>query len=156
MVKLREEFNINLSLDDSLALCRRVVEANGYVVREETETGFICRGKFPSLTIRLFGAPGKLATANISASPLRDQTTVVLETSIFGIGPWNDSILLKKSRILREGIVLAADTENAAADAQPPDSLVSELERLARLHTDAVLSDEEFLEAKSKVLGHNT
>jgi len=41
----------------------------------------------------------------------------------------------------------------APAAAAPADDATSELERLASLHQSGVLSDEEFTEAKAKVLG---
>jgi len=40
-----------------------------------------------------------------------------------------------------------------AAPAEPQDEAVSKLQNLAQLHTDGVLTDEEFTAAKAKILG---
>jgi hypothetical protein len=47
-----------------------------------------------------------------------------------------------------------AEAEDApAAEAEPEDADMARLQQLAKLHTQGVLSDEEFAAAKAKVLG---
>ena len=47
-----------------------------------------------------------------------------------------------------------AEAEDApAAEAEPEDADMARLQQLAQLHTQGVLSDEEFAAAKAKVLG---
>ncbi len=47
----------------------------------------------------------------------------------------------------------AEDEAAPAAEAEPEDDDMARLQQLAKLHTQGVLSDEEFAAAKAKVLG---
>ena len=47
----------------------------------------------------------------------------------------------------------AGDQQDQAQYAPPPADPADEIEHLAQLHTSGVLSDEEFTEAKAKILG---
>ena len=149
MSKYREEFNLSLSLDDSLRVCREAVADIGWRVMEQTATRLTCKEVTPQVTSFTWAAKVEILLSNDRPN----ETRVVLDSSIFGFGPIQSGHLKGQVGNLRNKIELAASKSNSPADAQPLGSLAFELEQLAQLHTEGKLSDEEFQAAKSKIIG---
>jgi hypothetical protein len=76
-------------------------------------------------------------------------TLIRLNGSITGIGPVQKGHLRGQVGALRNQIVVAA---NQAAASTPLGGASAEIERLARLHQDGLLTDDEFSQAKARAL----
>jgi hypothetical protein len=88
----------------------------------------------------------------VLSSPNASQTTVLLSGSVFGFGPIQKGHLQGQLGNLRNRIELIAQERSTRAPAAASVPLSVELEKLAALRKDGILTEDEFQKAKQRLL----
>jgi hypothetical protein len=143
----REELVLDLRQSDAREVCREAVAGIGWNVLENNEVRLICseRANLTSFTGQ--------AKVEIDLIPqTEDMTRIILIGSMFGFGPIVSGHLKGQVGDFRNRIQLAANKHSAPSNSFT-NSLASELERLGDLKSKGVISDEEFNQAKARLLG---
>jgi hypothetical protein len=149
--ELYDDFDLLVSPEQALTLCRQAVADLGWRVLDQGPD-FI-RGKEVAASGLSFTWPAEVQLVVESEEP--GVTTVYLDGKIFGLGPIQKGHLQGQMGNLRNRIELLASQPSAlsASDGTRKGALSEELEKLAALKQQGVLSDEEFQQAKARLLG---
>ena len=148
MSKVTEEFFIQLTVDETKIACKNAIAQLGWRIMEEDENKIVC--KEVSVQATSFNWPAEVA---ISLFEDNDKTKIILNGSIMGFGPIQGNHLkgqVGRIRNLIETTVFQLTKQNSTPIKS--DSLSSELEKLADLHSKGILNEEEFKNAKNKLL----
>lgn len=113
------------------------------------EGRFVCREGSTADLLR--GTWPVQVEISLSAGSSSVLTKVVANGSNFGFGPIQKNHLKGQMGNLRNRIELRA-SEGITVVPQSSESLTSEIERLAELHVQGILTDEEFRRAKERLL----
>ena len=146
--KLDDSLVLQLPLADTLAICRRAVAELGWRVLDQSPTRVRC--KEAAVSGMSFNWPAEVDIILSSHNP--SQTSVLLNGSVFGLGPIQKGHLQGQMGNLRNRIELAALDRSSKAPAEASGTLSSELEKLAKLRRDGILTDDEFHRAKQRLL----
>lgn len=147
MSKYQEEFHVHLSLEDCMIACREAVAGLGWRVLEQSGKRLVCKELAPQGMSFTWAA--QVETLLDGESP--DKTRVTLKGSIFGLGPIQSGHLKGQVGNFRNRIELASVKRSKAAG-ETSTSLASELKKLAELHSQGAISDDEYNQAKARLL----
>lgn len=149
MSRHREEFDLSLSLVDAMTACREAITALDWRVMQQGGTGLACKEVTPHGMSFTWAAQVEILLTSKSS----DTTRVTLHGSIFGFGPIQSGHLRGQVGNLRNRIELAGAKGTKPAGRRTTSTpLVSELEKLVGLHSQGILSDEEYHRAKARLL----
>lgn len=154
-----EEFSLQLSLVESMQTCAEAVATLGWRVIEQSMTRLKCAEVKTQLVSFTWPVQVEIILKGEPSGGVR----VVLNGSTFGLGSLQSSYLTEQVRNLRYTIehTVSLKTAKPAENAPAPESqshaatagtLASELEKLAQLHASGALSDQEFQQAKQRLL----
>jgi Short C-terminal domain len=145
MVKRDSSFPISRSLNDVLRVCREVVAELRWNVLDQRSDGITCKQGNPSLA-------AWPVTMRISLSQRTGEQTIVnLEKSCFGFGSIQSNYIMGQLGQFRNRIELRA-SQILADSNKSPNTLADEIQRLAELHKQGILSQREFEQAKTRLL----
>lgn len=152
MSKYNDELSVNLSVDDSMDICKTVIAKLGWAVLEQSTNRIRCKetGKFDINKANFF------ADIEIILNTGVDNTKINLYGSVFGMGPFASKHILGEVQKLKNMIEVEVKQFKNSQIMQPKVndiSVATELEKLASLHSQGILSDDEFKIAKNKLLG---
>jgi hypothetical protein len=147
MSKHNEMFTLTLGITGAAQACREAVAELGWRVLELGETRMVFK-QAPSGEF-LGTAPARVEVELKADSS--DKTTIEAKGSNFGFGPLQSGHVRGEVRNLRNRVELAAKRLAVGSAALQTDLSV-ELVKLAGLHGSGVLSDDEFLHAKARLL----
>ena len=148
MSKAVDEFIINLTKNEAILACKNATAQLGWRIMGDNTDSIICKEIASQATS--FTWPAEV-TINIIENG--EKTKIVLNGSIMGFGPIQSNHLrgqMGRTRNLIENCSL--QLKNQSATQNKTESLSNELERLADLHSKGILSDEEFKNAKNKLI----
>ncbi len=153
-----EEFSLQLSLTESMHVCAEAVATLGWRIIEQSMTRLKCA----EVKTLLASFTWPVQVEIILKGEPSGQTRVALNGSTFGLGSMQSGYLAEQVRNLRHTIehTVSLKTAKPAEREAAPESqsqttagtLASELETLARLHASGALSDQEFQQAKQRLL----
>lgn len=147
-IKINDSVVIDMPLDHAFSLCREVVADLGWRILNQSSTSLHC--KELAVSAVSFNWP---AEVEIVLSPVDEsQTSILLKGAIFGFGPIQKSHLQGQMGNLRNRIELALKNWSEKAPHTPDRPLSSELEKLALLYKEGILTEEEFRKAKQRLL----
>ncbi len=146
------KFTAPLGIDDVMMVCKEAVASTGWRVTEAGNTRLRC--KEISVQSTSFTWPAEVM---IELTTHETGTTITMNGSIFGFGPIQSGHLEGQVGNLRNRIEVGLNKtieskKQAQFSQQQGSPLVSELERLANLHEKGALTDDEFQQAKKKLL----
>ncbi len=150
-VKINDSIETNLPIEEAYNLCRKVAVDIGWRVLEESQVSLTIKEKAVSGTSFNWPAEVEMILSSIDT----DKTVINLRGSIFGGGPVQKGHLQGQLGNIKNRIEVAI---NEIAKAKQKDSsnakvsIAEELEKLASLRNSGILTDEEFNEAKKKLL----
>ena len=149
MSKHQVEAVIPRPIEDVVSACQDAVAQLGWRILEQSESHLVCKEELKQVTS--FTCPAKI---EVTWRDDGGKTHITLNGSIMGFGPLQSGHLKGEMGNLQNRIQLCL--RKAAEVQSPPQStLASELENLARLRSQGVLSDAEFANAKAKLLGQS-
>lgn len=153
MSRHHTEVTTRNSLAEARAACERAAVLSGFAVVQAT--GYVIRLRSPATMSRR----SVEVTVSIQSAP--DRVTITIDGQMFGVGPAVSRSLSKAvtgySRALEQELsinlppkvpVPAGSDEGAAR----PDDLLADLKGLAEMHSQGVLTQEEFQAAKARIL----
>jgi hypothetical protein len=173
----RKDFDLQLPLGESLKACQVALLNIGWSFERKPDKAFITAWEPQKL---LSTAWAVKTTIYLKPNP-DGSTRITIEGSNFGFGPVQKAHLKQQVNLLANYVEQAVGTSSSPtegphstethrydfsydllgrlkglagnlANTQHPDSLSSELERLADLHNKGILTDEEFQKAKSRLI----
>jgi len=152
MSKCNDDFSVNLPLNDLMDVCKGIISKLGWAVLDQSSSKIRCKetGKFDINKGNFF------ADIEIVLASTANGTSVSLNGSNFGIGPFASKHIQGEVSKLRNMIEVDVKQYNNNKETQSANSNVSvagEIEKLASLHSQGILSDDEFKTAKNKLLG---
>ena len=149
--KVNDSIEINLPMEEAYDLCRKVTVDIGWHVVEEGKTSLSIKEKAVSGVSFNFPAQVEMILSSIGT----DKTVSNLRGTIFGFGLTQKGHLQGRLGSIRNRIAVAvkdiAKTEQKGSN-NAKVSVAEELEKLASLKDNGILSDKEFNEAKRKLL----
>ena len=152
-----EEFSLSLALGESMEVCAEAVATLGWRVIEQSMTRLKCA----EVKTHLASFVWPVQVEIILKGEPSGGAHVTLNGSTFGLGSLQSGYLKEQVQNLRSAIehALSRRTAKTVEPAPAPESqaqaagtLASELEKLARLHASGALSDQEFQQAKQRLL----
>jgi hypothetical protein len=152
-----EEFSLSLALGESMEVCAEAVATLGWRVIEQSMTRLKCAEVKTQLASFTWPVQVEILLKGEPSGGAR----VTLNGSTFGLGSMQSGYLKEQVQNLRYAIEHALSRKTAKPAAGEPESrnhvatagtLASELEKLARLHASGALSDQEFQQAKQRLL----
>lgn len=152
-----EEFTLPLSLVETMQVCAEAVATLGWRVIEQSMTRLKCA----EVKTQLVSFTWPVQVEIILKAEPTGGTRVALNGSTFGLGSMQSSYLTEQVQNLRHTIEHTVSRKTAKPVESAPESqshaaaagtLATELEKLAQLHTSGALSDEEFQQAKKRLL----
>lgn len=149
--KLNDTMMLDIPLSEALSICRRVVADLGWRVLEQDQTRIRCKEVAVASTSFNWPAEVELTLSSVSQS----QTSVYLNGSVFGFGPIQKGHLQGQIGNIRNRIEIAIQErtdEQQRRSGPTGESLGAELEKIASLHKQGILTDEEFQKAKQRLL----
>ena len=150
--ELYDDFDLLVPPEHVLTLCRQAVADLGWRVLDQGPDFVRCK-EVASSGIS-FTWPAEIQVVAESEEP--GVTTVYLDGKIFGLGPIQKGHLQGQMGNLRNRIELLATQQSAPAPTggtAGKGSLSDELEKLAALKQQGILTEEEFQRAKARLLG---
>jgi hypothetical protein len=148
----KDSFIIPIPIEQAMMICKEAVAATNWRVLEQGESHLKCKEVVTQATS--FNWP---AEVSIDLKSIEKGTAVVMNGGISGWGPIQSSHLQGQMGNLRNRMELAfqklQESHKQVHTRQNELSLVSELERLANLRANGALTEEEFQQAKKKLLG---
>jgi hypothetical protein len=147
MSKHNDEFLIHLQIEDVRDACKDAAAELGWRIMEESDNYISCKEVVPQITS--FTWPAKV---DVHLHPDQTQTQVILEGSIFGLGPIQSGHLRGQMGKFRNLIERSAKQATRQTKDNHTFSISAEIERLAELHSKGLLSKDEFKIAKDKLL----
>ena len=153
MSKYRDEFILQLTTPISHSVCEQAIAGSEWKILGKSETRIVCQEHFKAIS---YTNPATLEVILKVESP--GSTRVILNASNFGFGPLQSGNVKKQAAKLRNMIETEANEKGKAIEKQKagqiPSSLASELEKLSKLREQSILSEDEFRQAKAKLLGN--
>lgn len=146
--KLNDGLVLDVSLPDALTICRKVVAELGWRVLDQDRTRIRCKEVMVSATSFNWSAEVEIILSSLSQS----QTTIYLNGSVFGLGPIQKGHLQGQMGNLRNRIELATQDRAERTPAPAGSSLSAEIEKLAALRKEGLLTEDEFQKAKQRLL----
>jgi hypothetical protein len=147
----QEKFTVALGIDEIMMVCKEAVASVGWRVAEATDTRLRC--KEVSTQSTSFTWPAEVL---IELTANETNTVITMNGSISGFGPIQSGHLKGQVGNLRNrievGLNKEIDTKKQTQSQSQGSLLISELERLANLHEKGALTDDEFQQAKKKLL----
>jgi hypothetical protein len=150
-----EDFTLQLSLAESMQVCAEAVATLGWRTTEQSLTRLKC----VEVKTQLVSFTWPVQVEIILKGEPSGTTRATLNGSTFGLGALQANYLREQVLNLRHTIehtislrAAKQDKEKPATQAQGSSTLASELERLAKLHASGALSDQEFQQAKQRLL----
>ncbi len=153
-----EEFTLQFSLGESMQACAEAVATLGWRVIEQSMTRLKCAEVKTPLVSFTWPVQVEIILRGEPSGGVR----VALNGSTFGLGSMQSGYLTEQVQNLRHTIehIVSLKTAKPAENTPAPESqnqtaagtLASELEKLARLHASGALSDQEFQQAKQRLL----
>ncbi|MDR0604323.1 MAG: SHOCT domain-containing protein [Bacteroidales bacterium] len=153
MSKHSEKFYADLSANDLMGICKSVIAKLGWAVLNQSSNTINCKetGKFDINKANFF------ATVEIVLTGETDNTRIELNGSVFGMGPFASKHILGEVQKLKNMIEVEMEqfknSQKKYTNTPSEPSVALELERLASLHSQGLLSEDEFKTAKNKILG---
>lgn len=146
--KHRQSLHLDLEPSKAMTACRRAVSEMGWRVLEESEAGLVAKEE--ATTAIKFTWPAKI---EVVLSPEEPGTSIELR-AVGGMGPIQAGHLKGQMGALQNKIILAAGGSAVGGSGSPAGGDVgTELEKLAQLKESGALRDEEFAQAKGRLLG---
>jgi len=127
------------------AAYRQAIAGFGWQILEDRKSGVVC--KEPTKPITSFTFAAKI---DISWQQVDERTKVKLDGSIMGWGPLQLGHLKGEMGRLQTSVKLILQQ---SAIATPPSGLAVDLQRLGEMKDKGLLSNEEFSQAKAKLIG---
>ncbi len=150
MPKHKEELILNLSLDDSWEVCREGIASIGWATQGQGDGYLVC--KEVSDPAPWLSGHWAVQVEISLASDSSGRTYVALNGSNRGWGPIQSNHVRDQVSKLRSQIESIASQRKTSGRSQSHASMASELEKLGQLHTQGILTNEEFRNAKSRLL----
>lgn len=149
MSKHRETLELDLPADAVEQVCRRAISELGWRILEDEGTRLVVKEVSPQSTSFTWSAKIDVVVEEIEGG-----SEISLNGSITGMGPIQKGHLRGQLGALRNKITLAAqDAAPSGESASASGDLSGELTRLGDLHLSGVLTEEEFAQAKARLLG---
>lgn len=145
--KLTDTLQLDVPVPDALAICRRAVSELGWRVLDQGPTRIRC--KEVAVSAMSFNWPAEVEI--VLSSSGQSQTIVLLNGSVFGLGPIQKGHLQGQMGNLRNRIELARENQPSKAPVAASTSISAEIEKLAALCKDGILTEEEFHRAKQRL-----
>ena len=146
MSKHEDAFSIQLPLADCL-LCSGAVAGLNWRIMEQGEDYIICKEQVPGLG---FTNPVTIEIVLRELPP--GQTSDMVVGSNLGFGPIQGGHVRGQVGNLKNRVQVVASRSTASTGTQATGDLADELKKLADLHTQGVLTDKEFTNAKARLL----
>jgi hypothetical protein len=147
MSKYRDTVQLTLPVSGAQHACRRAVSELGWRVLEDDRGRLVVKEVTPQSTSFTWSAKIELLVEEDGAG-----SAVSLNGSITGVGPIQKGHLRGQVGALKNKIEFAA-ADGAEGSQQPAStSMGEELERLGHLHSNGLLTDDEFAHAKARLL----
>ena len=148
MSKASDDFFIQLTIDKVRLACKNAVAQLGWRIMEDSPNKIVCKEVTSQMTS--FTNPAEVA---IILNDQIEKTKITLNGSVIGFGPiQSNHIQGQIGRIKNLIETCSAQFANQNDDKNATLSLSNELEKLAELNKKGILSDEEFKNAKNKLL----
>jgi hypothetical protein len=152
MSKYNEKLNVNLPEKNVMEICKSVIAKLGWAVLDQSQNNIKCKetGKFDINKANFF------AVVEIILRESNDNTEINLNGSVFGMGPFASKHILGEVTKVKNMIEVEINQfkNNQGKSSNVVNiSVATELEKLASLHSKGILSDDEFKNAKNKLLG---
>lgn len=148
MPRYQEQFALQLSLADSMEICREVVADSDWNVVQQNASSLVCKEGSYHVT----KVTWPITVEIVLSAESSDKTSILLQGSNFGFGPIQKNHLRGQLGSLRNKIELAVSKDRVATARSASASIASELEKLADLHARGLLTDDEFGAAKTRLL----
>lgn len=148
MSKLQVEFELEMPFGDCFKACRQAAAALNWIVTEQSEA----EGHLVCEQVTSWTQPAQVELSLRGSSSGPPPTRVVMEDYMVGFGPLVSRLLngeMGKFRSKLESI----EIESSETSVQAAGTLAFEIERLAELRAQGVLTDQEFEQAKARLLG---
>jgi hypothetical protein len=152
-----EEFTLNLALGEGMQVCAEAVATLGWRVIEQSMTRLKCA----EVKTQLVSFTWPVQVEIVLKGEPSGGTRVALNGSTFGLGSMQSGYLREQVQNLRHTIehTVSRKTAKPVESTPAPESrseaavtLASQLEKLAQLHASGALSDQEFQQAKQRLL----
>lgn len=152
MSTFQQRIKVQLSIDEVMTVCREAVASIGWRVLESGRTRLRC--KEMSVQFTSFNWPAEVTIELTTHEP---KTMITLNGSIFGFGPIQSGHLEGQVGNLSNRIVIGLNKiiqsmKESHLNQQQGSPLISELERLSGLREKGAITDDEFQQAKKKLL----
>ena len=149
MSKHRDTLELDLPAGAAEQACRRAISELGWRLLEDEGRRLVVKEVSPKVTSFTWAAKVEVVIKENSAG-----SEILLNGSITGMGPVQNGHLRGQLGALRNRIGLASqDVADDSNDGTGDGEISGELERLAGLRGSGVLTDEEFAQAKARLLG---
>lgn len=152
MPRRLEEFILALSVGRCFRACRKAIAELNWEILDDTETEgrSVCKeANYADLIRGTWPVQIEILLHAESSDP--SYAKVIMNGSNRGLGPIQSRHLEGQMGNLQNRLRLVVNEATVAAP-QPSESLTTELERLAGLHDQGILTDKEFRLAKEKLL----
>jgi hypothetical protein len=151
MSKYRDEFVLPFSLSVASTICQQALSESKLEVTNKSETLVVCEEHFS------FGFTNPARLEVILKVESAGSTRVIINGSNEGFGPVQSGHVKGKVEEIKNNILTEANEKGKAIEVQKTgqiqSSLASEIEKLSKLREQGVISEEEFKQAKAKLLG---
>ena len=147
----RQSIELTLSPASALRECQRAISSLTWEVLKQTDREITCKEMYPK-NHDFLGVPMKPAKIQVSLSPSVGGTTVTVSATYGGfirVAHLEGLVGMFCNRVVAD---LPATPQPAGRADSPDQSVVDRLERLASLRANGILSDDEFQDAKKRVL----
>jgi len=148
MSKHNDEIVVELSIEETMVACKEAAANLNWRIMNEGKNYLSCK----EITSHLAFSQTWPAKVEVYVNKYNDKTKIILEGSIFGLGPIQSGHLkgqLGKFKNLIE--VSLSHRNNSFKENTNSSSIAIELEKLSELYSKGILSKEEFEMAKKKV-----
>ena len=152
-----EELTSQLSLGETMQVCAEAVATLGWRVIEQSMTRLKCA----EVKTQLVSFTWPVQVEIIIRGEPSGGTRITMSGSTFGLGSMQSTYLTEQVQNLRHTIEHSVSRKTAKPSESAPatetrghmaGTLASELEKLAQLHASGALSDQEFGQAKQRLL----
>ena len=146
MPKFSDEFVISCTMEKAMELCKNAVAQLGWKVLNQTSSSITCKEVTSQATSFTFPVE-----VTISLSNANNEMKIILDGTIFGLGPIQSGHL--KGQVGRLRNIIEVENSKAQPIMTEQTSISDELTRLADMYSKGLLSEDEFKAAKAKIIG---